>query len=53
MKFLDQPDDKGTLEITKGFYEGAKESDIFGKVEFAEDKNKTVQSETIKEDVPF
>ena len=36
------------LEITKGFYEGAKESDIFGKVEFAEDKNKTT-----KEDVPF
>ena len=48
VRFLDKPTDSGTLEITKGFYEGAKESDIFGKVEFAEDKNKTT-----KEDVPF
>ena len=48
VKFLDKPEDSGTLEITKGFYEGAKESDIFGKVEFAEDKSKIT-----KEDVPF
>ena len=46
VRFLDKPTDSGTLEITKGFYEGAKQSDIFGKVFFPEDPNK-------KEDVPF
>ena len=53
VRFLDKPTDSGALEITKGFYEGAKQSDIFGKVEFEEDKNKTVKAETTKEDVPF
>ena len=46
VRFLDKPTDSGTLEVTKGFYEGAKQSDIFGKVFFPEDPNK-------KEDVPF
>ena len=53
VRFLDKPTDSGALEITKGFYEGAKQSDIFGKVEFEEDKNKTINAETTKEDVPF
>jgi hypothetical protein len=53
VRFLDKPTDQGALEITKGFYEGAKQSDIFGKVEFTEDKIKPVKAETIKEDVPF
>ena len=48
-RFLDKPEDTKTLETTKAFYESAKESDIFGKVEFAEEK-KPVQT---KEDVPF
>tara|TARA_R100000742_G_C4279566_1_gene104517 strand:- start:4978 stop:5775 length:798 start_codon:yes stop_codon:yes gene_type:complete len=50
-RFLDKPTDRKVLEATKGFYKGALESDIFGKVDFSEDMNK--QKSTTTEEVPF
>ena len=48
--FLDKH--PNTLESTKGFYESAMKSDIFGKVEF-ENETKANESTGNKENVPF
>jgi hypothetical protein len=39
-----------TLEATKGFYESAKKSDIFGKIDFGKEEPKQVSN---SESVPF
>ena len=50
-KYLTDPSLAATLEATKGFYESAKKSDIFGKVDFG--KEETNQSKTDNASVPF
>jgi len=49
-KYLDDPKFAQALEASKGFYEGAKKSDIFGKVEFHQDE---IIEATPTESVPF
>jgi len=49
-RFLDKPTDSETLETTKSFYETAKSSEIFGKVDFADEPMATKGKE---EDTPF
>jgi hypothetical protein len=47
---LNDPKFASALEAAKGFYEGAKKSDIFGKVDFNQEE--TVEN-TSSESVPF
>jgi hypothetical protein len=49
-KFLNEPNMVNTLEATKGFYESAKKSDIFGKIDFGKEETKQVSN---SESVPF
>ena len=50
-KFLNEPNMVSTLEATKGFYESAMKSDIFGKIDFGKDEPK--QQISNSESVPF
>ena len=49
-RFLDKPTDTDVLEATKGFYQTAKSSEIFGKVSFEEDN---VAKKEATEETPF
>ena len=49
--YLNKPGQDKTLGLTKAFYKSAMESDIFGKVDFDEKPQATV--EQTKDDVPF
>jgi len=49
--YLDKPEHSESLKLTKSFYQSAMESDIFGKVDFKDEKTQT--KAPIKEDVPF
>ena len=49
--YLNKPEYAATLEATKGFYESALKSDIFGKVDFG--KEETTQNKTDNASVPF
>jgi hypothetical protein len=51
-KILNEPNLSSTLEATKGFYESAKQSDIFGKVNFG-DEGQTETKKVTKESTPF
>jgi len=49
--YLNKPEYAATLEATKGFYESAMKSDIFGKVDFGKEEVETKKEET--NSVPF
>jgi hypothetical protein len=49
---LNDPKYAAALDAARGFYEGAKKSDIFGKVDFGKDETVEATSST-SESVPF
>ena len=51
-RYLDDPKLSSTLEATRGFYETAKKSDIFGKVNFGEEESAS-EAKQIKNDDPL
>ena len=51
-RYLDDPKLSGTLESTKAFYESAKQSDIFGKVDFGKEGSAEVKQVT-DQSTPF
>ncbi len=52
-RYLDDPKLSQTLEATRGFYETAKKSDIFGKVNFGEEESAKETKQIKNDSTPF